>query len=116
MALPAAFPNVTNLTGYMQDESVVNGVWNHILSQCFPFDEFIIAPEYRIPNFRVDLAVIRRVDQRIVFVYEGKREGYTNWQYDQHIAQLAGYLAVMASQGKRGIPPGILSSTDRERH
>lgn len=42
-------------------ESMVNGVWYHVISQFFTFPKYIIAPEYRTGGgtLRGDLFVIR---------------------------------------------------------
>lgn len=58
-------------------ESLVNGIWNHVLSQLFPFPDFLILPEHwtdsrRPGGSRVDLVVYRMRDMGPVFVYEGK--------------------------------------------
>ena len=58
-------------------ESLVNGVWSHILAQYFPFPDFIIAPEHYLEDEggkkrRVDLIVVRVVDQTLSLVFERK--------------------------------------------
>lgn len=86
----------------MTDESLVNGVWFHVLSQAFPMPKYIIAPEHRlIENHRLkdkrvirsDLSVIR-IDttdsskNKPVFAYEGKKEGS---RFDKARDQLVQY-------------------------
>jgi hypothetical protein len=93
----------------MLEESLVNGVWYHILSQAFPFPRYIIAPEYRTDDGRLrgDLFVIRvdpdgdPQENKAVFAFEGKREG-SKTLFDAARTQLWGYLKNITQGGTRG--------------
>lgn len=92
----------------MREESLVNGVWYHILSQAFQFPKYIIAPEYWTDDRRLrgDLFVIR-VDpndpdkNKAVFAFEGKRQGNVA-EFQAARTQLWGYLKNITQGGTRG--------------
>lgn len=87
-------------------ESLVNGVWYHVISQVFTFPKYIIAPEYRTGGgtLRGDLFVIRvNADpskNKAVFAFEGKREG-TLSEFQAARTQLWGYLKDITQHGTR---------------
>lgn len=87
-------------------ESLVNGVWYHVLSQVFTFPKYIIAPEYRTGGgtLRGDLFVIR-VDEdptknKAVFAFEGKRQG-SDSEFQAARTQLWDYLKDITKHGTR---------------
>jgi hypothetical protein len=87
----------------MQEESLTNGVWFHLLSQAFPFPTYIIAPEYRSSGSnRGDLFVIRVAQNKAVFAFEGKKAGTAaNFQADA--PQIISYLKDITAHGTRGM-------------
>lgn len=90
----------------MRVESMVNGVWYHVISQVFTFPKYIIAPEYRTGGgtLRGDLFVIRvdadRSKNKAVFAFEGKREG-TDSEFRAAKVQLWDYLKDITKSGTR---------------
>ena len=95
------FPNVNRFVRpeFMVEESIVNGVWNSVLSQYFQGNRFIIAPEYWTSNNkrRGDLIVLRvsPTNGRFrdpVFVFEGKKSGLSDKGWEDAIIQVKGYL------------------------
>lgn len=103
MALP---PNDAAYSS-MGVESLVNGVWYHVLSQAFPFPRYIIAPEYRTGGgkLRGDLFVIRVADDpnnnKAIFAFEGKRQGSVS-EFEAARTQLWGYLKDITKGKTRG--------------
>ena len=97
-------PNILGKLKSDPKESLVNGVWYHILSQYFSFPTFIIAPEHHINNgtSRIDLVIIRVEDWSIVFVYEGK-ETYevSKSKGTNDLDQLHRYLSGVIRENKR---------------
>lgn len=85
-------------------ESLVNGVWYHVISQVFTFPKYIIAPEYRTGGgtLRGDLFVIRVNEDprknKAVFAFEGKREG-TLSEFQAARTQLQDYLKDITHNG-----------------
>lgn len=89
-------------------ESLVNGVWFHVLSQAFPFPKYIIAPEYRTGSgkLRGDLFVIRvaddTTDNKPIFAFEGKRDSKDSLpEFQAARTQLWGYLKDITKGGTR---------------
>jgi len=97
MAL-ANFPQRFLNAGFMDEEAVVNAVWNYILGAYYPTPNSVIAPEYRtVFGGRGDLTVVYAdpndgTARHVLFNYEGKRAGLTPAQWDDGILQLRGYL------------------------
>ncbi|KAF2187537.1 hypothetical protein K469DRAFT_770587 [Zopfia rhizophila CBS 207.26] len=94
----------------MEAESLVNGVWFHILSQVFTFPTYIIAPEYVTGDHRRrgDLFVIRVADRKAVFAYEGKKAEPPEHVVKNHSPQIKGYLKDM--RGTRSYAFGVLAA------
>lgn len=96
-------------------EAVVNGYWNQILTQSFPFPEYIICPEYWTQRgaggSRPDLVVIKRSNGQVVLVYEGKKAGANPVSQFNAGAMRAGTIANLdqvkkyleSMTGKRGV-------------
>lgn len=103
----AQAPNLNPAFDSMGVESLVNGVWYHILSRAFPFPTYIIAPEYRTAGgqLRGDLFVIRvdpnPANNKAVFAFEGKRAG-TLSEFQAARSQLWGYLKDITKKDTRG--------------
>ncbi|KAF7984525.1 hypothetical protein HWV62_13695 [Athelia sp. TMB] len=71
--------NFEKLVSLMKTEDYTNGVWNAILSQEFPLPKYMVIPEFWVTNahirWRADLVVYRVADDRVILIYEGKKEG-----------------------------------------
>ena len=106
MAAPAPAPT-QEVFDSMETESLVNGVWFHILSQVFTFPTYIIAPEYLTGGgaLRGDLFVIRVADgqkeQKAIFAYEGKR-ALPPGEFASHSPQIISYLKDVIRGGTKG--------------
>lgn len=98
-ALPGAFQDVITIIQLMERESFINGVCNHVLSQYFPLPRYTIAPEYRVEKndikYRVDLVVFCVKTNDPVFIYEGKKAGYSDYKTS---GQKAGYLKFLQKE------------------
>ncbi|KAI5239358.1 hypothetical protein E4T42_08725 [Aureobasidium subglaciale] len=93
-----------HLITLMQNEDMTNGFWNNLISQQFPFPDYLVVPEYQFPGGRADLAVIKLDNGRLVLVLEGKRAGGSFVT----ISRAAQQAAIAA--GKIGSTPGIIAA------
>jgi hypothetical protein len=88
----------------MQEESVTNGVWFALLSQAFPFPQYIIAPEHWSHDTRRGDLFILRVDNgsyKPVFAFEGKSVD-AKGSFESNTPQIRGYMKDIIKGGTRG--------------
>lgn len=61
----------------MVDEPMSNGGWNAALGVIFASPEYIIAPEKRERNMRLDLGIYSVQRRRVVVAFEGKNSTFS---------------------------------------